>query len=477
MGANFVKILVLGIDGLGQRSLRALRLTQLAELLQGGVQTRPNIDNVVSRGWPELYAGENAYQTGAFYVQPEFQRGTVRISKETGYSKVLQHVSASQLLWNRLSSQGQNVSVFALPTVGRLCGLSGFSVAGTGGGNFTNGLSESDFWPNGLYTASELNGVNLGLRLGFGGWLPRSTREFISGVEQHIKNYFTLLRRALDRRNTDHLILGTRFVGEMCYKFMSLLEDGSLKYSHASPEAQLRNAILALAARFQDYLLQFIKDYNADHLFVVSDHGITPLRWHVNLNAVLRDLSYVGGRNVISLRPLRFVYRKARAFALSEPMAPLSPSYGLGRSVAFSPGFTDLIYLGPKAASLSDRSREAVVSKLLFDLNGWLRSGATDAIQAFRAAPVSALSTPSSPMPTVRAVLREGAANTARYDAPSVDFSPTFGDIFQRGFFGEYSGTKSEDTVAAYIGCSQTSVDLSSLPSIYRTIADVAESK
>jgi len=59
-----MKILIFGIDGLGTESMEGLGLKRLARRINQGVVGNPAIQNIISRGWPELYTGKDAYQIG-----------------------------------------------------------------------------------------------------------------------------------------------------------------------------------------------------------------------------------------------------------------------------------------------------------------------------------------------------------------------------------------------------------------------------
>jgi len=50
-----------------------------------------------------------------------------------------------------------------------------------------------------------------------------------------------------------------------------------------------------------------------------------------------------------------------------------------------------------------------------------------------------------------------------------------FDQMFKKGFYGEHSGCKSEDTIAAYVGSETAGIDFSRLTSVYDSIVRVSE--
>ena len=469
-----MKTLVIGIDGLGDASIKALGLRRLTEFLKQGKMGHPKIDNVVSRGWPELYSGKTAYETGAFYVRPEFGGRRLQISKRTGLAAVLQTTPAEELLWNKLGRNGESVSVFTLPTVPVLHDIGGFSVAGTGGGKFGNALVAADLSPAGLFQRDEFRGVDLGLRMGFGAWLPQSVDELASGVEAHLTAYFRLLKMGLTRCRTAHLVMGTRFVSEMSYKFIGLLEDS--RYENGSVAKSIKAAVFELAKRFDELVVSFIEECNATHVFIVSDHGIKSLRWHVNLNEILLELGYLSRASSTPTNFLRPKVRRIRASLRHQVAPPDVPRYSLEKSLAFSPGFTDVLHLGPARQIDTAKSRRYYADALVEQLSDWLRTHPQEAIRNFHPIPELPREHRVVPFefPDVRAVLSEGAFNSGRHWKPVQPFVPNFESILTEGYFGEYSGTKAQDTLAAYVGPDASIVDLSSLTAISASITTVA---
>ena len=60
--------------------------------MENAKAANPVIDNVVSRGWPEIYSGVDAYASGAFYQVPVVQEGKITPSQKTGLACIKEHI-------------------------------------------------------------------------------------------------------------------------------------------------------------------------------------------------------------------------------------------------------------------------------------------------------------------------------------------------------------------------------------------------
>ncbi|MDA7448577.1 alkaline phosphatase family protein [Planktomarina temperata] len=445
-----MKLTVVCIDGLGSSTLDLLNLKRLSKRMHGGKIFNPTIRNVVSRGWPEIYTGQTAYENGSFYQSPKVSNDKIYATQNTGYGKLIADNPRLQTLWDQLSSMGLSVGVFTVPTVPVLNKISGFSVGATGGGNFGNNLDTGQIYPLNLFNKSEIHNVDLGLRMGFGGFIPNNIAHLSAYGEKHLNDYFKLLNLALKRQPTDVTLIGTRFINEMGYKFIGLFTKQKL----SQKESDLKNVVLSLCEKFDRHLDDFLNQNTIEHTFIVSDHGIGPFKYEINLNEYLYSLNYIskirGKYNwKVLLHP---IYRKKVEFFTNTKMSFPFPKYDLNNSKAFSIGFTNVIYLNDQrftGVAYSASEREKLLNSLTNDLNK--RSIDFERKAAVRFERIDDKITASNG-PDILCRLPAGVANTERRFDVLYKVNPNYGDMFQSGFHGEYSGCKSEDTLSAYSG-------------------------
>jgi hypothetical protein len=479
-----MKILILAVDGLGAESLSALRLTKLQQRIGSALAGNPTIDNVVSRGWPEIYCGENAYRTGAFYQVPLCDGKRITPSQATGVACVQAHMAPDSLLWHALNQRGLSCGVFGLPTVSSVGPLNGFMVAATGAGRFGGGLGPADLYPAGLLRGLEVEDADLGLRMGYGAFIPRSIQELEQHANKHLADFFFLAPRLLERTDVETAIIGTRFVNELAYKFLGLLTE----VHEGQFAADLKEAVLALAENFDTSLDRFLNDISPEHLFVVSDHGIAPFRTHVNLNALLER---AGGYRLHRHRPtpparFRPALRRRYRTLKGERLPPQFPRYPLEPSRAFSIGFTHTLYLNDErftGTAMGPEQSRAESERIVEHLTQFCRTQGIDTVTGLEIVSQGGTTKPHDStqrpiaLPNIKVNLTAGSTNSGRTQGTVTE--PTHAqfdaNLFTRGFFGEYSGCKSEDTVACYQGPAASAVDLSDLTSIYRSILRIPD--
>lgn len=471
-----MKILIFGIDGLGKESLNILGLKLLAKRLDSGIVKNPRIHNVISRGWPEIYTGKTAFETGAFYQFPEYINGKVYPTQKTGLSFVKKTINNEELLWNRLNALNLKVGVFTVPTVTTPEKINGFCVGATGAGKFGNGISNQDYYPSNLLSGLNIKDIDLGLRMGYGAYIPNSIEELENYVNKHIADYFYLLNRLLDIHPVDACFAASRFINEMGYKFLGLCKDEPKN----EYERKLKKTILKLCESFDSMLEDLINKLNPENLFIVSDHGLGRFDYDINLNQFLSEIGFIRKKTSRTdlkelIRPLYFWIKKN---ILNQKMGDLTPRYKLESSQLFSIGFTNALYLNDHrfgGKKLTDEQRKIVIQTLVDKLNSHAKVNHLDKFLHFELLQANQHLIGNLATPDIFCKISSGTSNTERkHDVINTrDFA--FKKMFINGFYGEHSGCKTEDTIAAYIGKHEDLINFNQLTDVYHSIINVAE--
>ncbi|WP_415897512.1 alkaline phosphatase family protein [Neptuniibacter sp. QD57_21] len=475
-----MKLLVLGIDGLGEESLSKMKLNRLAGLISKGKKANPSVDNIVSRGWPEIYSGATAYETGAFFQIPHLLKNKICPTQKTGANVVSNHIGEDELLWSRLRKLGYRVGLFGLPTVTTSQTTCEFSFPATGAGQFKNSTNSNGVYPADLASLADYSKSNSGLRIGQGAFLPKSSDELARWLRDHLSQYFYTLRQTLRRNDVNALILGTRFV-TLFYKFRHILSS-----ELTDPEdINLKKVLLDAAEEFDYELVKFIEEANPEELFIVSDHGLGELRYHVTINEVLRELGCINYKPLVS-RAAKQAARKVRDIYKGRK-ANYYPDFDYDNSSAFSIGYTDVIYINDarfKGPEMSDESRYERAVKLSKELTSYVATQGYDQFVAFEPIKSSGWTDPIEtnadpiPLPDIRCVLAEGCVNLQRTNGNVVEKNEPYyaEEMYKKGFFAEHSGCKTNDTIAAYIGSDRQPFKPQSLTDLYIEILRVAGS-
>ncbi|SDF50447.1 Type I phosphodiesterase / nucleotide pyrophosphatase [Salipiger thiooxidans] len=477
-----MKLLIVGLDGLGSENIETFGMVRLLKRMQAGTIGNPQVAYRMSRGWPEIFSGTTAEQSGAYYQIPvRTSKGRVIPTQKTGLGQVEKTVGVENMLWNRLTALGYDMSVMTVPTVTKPLELPGFSIAATGGGKFGNSLGAEDLFPADLLRHAMIADLDLGLRMGYGGFLPSSLANMEQVANKHLSDYFQILRVALERRPSDAMFMASRFINEMSYKFTALINSDP-----TDPDARaLRELILALCDRFDSMLDKLIEELAPENLFVVSDHGICEFKAEINLNEALVDMGLLQRDPVRqAARQGRHAYKRMRA---KQPRTPIVPnSYRFEASKAFSIGYIDALYLtdqrfGGPSMDAGTRAREA--ETLANQLNDYWSSKAPEAGVTFSVTGNSPYSGNAEtaeaggvPNPDILCHTPRGTANEKQTDGLISTREFDFGkSLYQKGFPGEFSGVKSSDTFAGYVGPHADAVTLEKLTDLYGSILAVAE--
>lgn len=481
-----MKILVLGIDGLGEQSLSAFKLPRLSEVIRNSEKFSPSIDNVVSRGWADIYSGKTAYETGAFYQIPVMEKKRISPSQSTGITMVSDHVGEENILWNQLSQRGHHVGLYTLPTVTKIQDKIEFSVTATGGGNFKNTVGPKDVFPSTLVRLADYDKTNLGMRMGYGSFLPSSVKELERWMRSHLAQHFHTFEMMLLNSNVDTAIFGTRFV-TLAYKFISLLNGRTTDLI----SEELKISLLNLADEFDQRLNKLVLDLNPEHLFIVSDHGVGELQYHININELLHRASSSNttiARDSLqesSIRAAKLAAKSVIGRFNGRKYAPSFPRYNLTASEAFSINYTDVIYINDDrftGAKMSSEQRFDKASSLCEALTNYVSEHGYKQFLSFTPLKHSGYTSPQAnsnsrvPLPDIRCHLAEGCVNLGRtYNEIVSPVQAKFdSSFFEGGFFAEHSGCKVTDTIAAYRGESASKVKVESLTDLYSSVLSVS---
>ncbi len=474
-----MKHLILGLDGLGSESLQAFQMTHLERLLKSGQTANPSVDNVVSRGWPELYSGQTAAVTGAYFQIPVTSKGRITPTQHTGSSVVRNHLGEEALLWSRLRAEGNSVGVFGLPTVSEVLPTAEFTFPATGAGVFSSSMKDSPIFPVMASRFANYSLNTLGFRIGRGAYLPSNSDDLEMWLRDHLAQFFATLRLFLSSHPVDSLIVGSRFF-TLFYKFRHVFQGDA-----TDADRELAGVLRSVAEDFDGLLNDFLRQLDAEHVFVVSDHGVGALRHHVNINELLRRVK------LIDFRPLW--YRLARLGYLStvgkvtrgRHSSKVFPTFNLEKSKAFSIGYTDVIYIndsrftGPR---MSPEQRYAMAADIAEELTAYCKEHRLEQFVSFTPLMNPGMTTGPErdahriPLPDMRVRLEEGAVNLERTNRTIVKKNVPYNstEMFKRGFEAQHSGAKSADTLAAYIGPNPELVEMESLTDIYESVVRIA---
>ena len=368
----------------------------------------------------------------------------------------------NSFLWEKLNQRDLTTGVFTVPTVSKAITVDGFSVAATGGGRFDGKLSEDDVHPRTLYKKISHINADLGLRLGFGAYLPDTLEELNDFINLHLEQYFEALELCLIECPVDCLIAGTRFINEMSYKFSGF----SSTVPSSDFEIRLAEYLKIWSNSFDQKLDNFINLVSPDELLIVSDHGIVPAKLDVNLNTLLGSVSRSPITLKDRLRPLYYWFRK-RFLVQKVPLLPIK--FNLIDSEFFSIGFTSVVYYNNIDRQVSMDDLEEKVSTLNDGLNEKLTMHSY-LLKCFDKIPIDKTSLQNDFVPVLNLEFLDGVLCSGRYSDIAHEVKYDVAQMFKDGMYGEVTGCKSNDTLVIYSG--KTASEIRHLPDVYKFILD-----
>ncbi len=434
-----MKTVILCIDGLGWYNLEVLPLPFLRKLISESIHRTPNYKNVLERGWPAIYTGQKVHKTKAYYYAPQLDENKkIKITNKTGLSSIAKN-NEIELIWQEISKKNLKTGIFCLPTCTEPIEIDGFFLSATGAGRVNASLSKNDIRPSYLYEQfPELDG-DLGLRMGYGAFIPKNNQELKKFLINHIQSTFKALDYMLENKKVDVLFFGIRLITEVCYKFIALFDKN---FSEILSDFQLniKEIITESLIIFENKLKKFLEDINPENILIVSDHGIKNMEYEININELFVEAKLINRTKDLKGFIKPFYYFVKQRFTGKIMPNLVIPKYNIENAKVFSVGFTDAIYF---KKNLNQKELISIIQESIdkLKLNKFMK------LEKFLVDENYNYSNFIDP--DYRILLKEGCMNTARH--PQIlknnnNLLPNE-NFWKLGFWGENSGCKSKDAV------------------------------
>jgi predicted AlkP superfamily phosphohydrolase/phosphomutase len=277
-----VKLLVIGIDGIDRFIVDAMPMPFLQGLLGRSVEYRAEID-LFSRGWPEILCGRTGLDTGAFYNKPIPGKP---ISFSFSFNTHSYKNASVVPLWDLLGKRGIRAGFMNIPTTMPAPDLSGFFVSGGGGGFQKNGGDTVP--PEACHPRGAVKILN---EIGY----IHDVRLTSSGI-RNLDHFFDELEAMQDKHTEGFIALNKEWpvdLGFLVYlsvrdaNYLAYADIDALARQSGVPANRIQARIIALYRRFDDLLKHLVNALSPRQVMVVSDHGMSPYKYDVNVNAFL----------------------------------------------------------------------------------------------------------------------------------------------------------------------------------------------
>jgi hypothetical protein len=276
-----MRLLLLGIDAAIAPPFQLLDTPFLRTFFDKGTSAILRED-LLSRGWANIYTGEHARETRAFYEGPALD-GSYRWQWSYKLSDLAD--PPRPLLWDALNARGYRVGIMNVPTTSPAPCVDGFFVSGGGGGQaVAQHLGPSQATPNGV--AQTLAAVHYVLDERFDSLKKDPT---VSGLPEFMQRLRYMTERRVDaylalqhQTTADFGFLVFRSVAVVHFLLMSEVQ--KLLDAGGDPANATQELIADFYSHFDRQLQKLSEGLAPDRTLVVADHGmvVNTLRFNVN---------------------------------------------------------------------------------------------------------------------------------------------------------------------------------------------------
>jgi predicted AlkP superfamily phosphohydrolase/phosphomutase len=348
---------------------------------------------VFSRGWSEIYTGENAIKTGGYYIKPKLN-GTY--SMDVSYNHKVPLSVGIPSIWNSLNEGGVSVGIMNIPSSSPADEVNGFMVGGAGGG-----INKVDGVPRALCDSDDtqelLNelGYIIDLRIGPGG--VKTIHEMFDKIDKIAEIRADAFIELFDKHSPDFGFLCYRTIATAQYVCMSEIEAmivseelNDLGIGGESSKNILNPVQKRILQHFQilDSALERVYNHiQPDDFIICADHGIANYKFNANADAFLEKYGYLSrqskhlrfARGVVNklwrdykTKLPNFLRRKIQQQSAVTKAKLLPINFAPSSSRAFGYWYLPGIFINDKkrfGGPVSDKELDELVDEICVDFN------------------------------------------------------------------------------------------------------------
>lgn len=287
-----MKVLVIGMDGASLKTFKRGWTPFISSLIDNG-NTLNIYEDLISRGWSEIYTGKDASVTGALYDRAALN-GTYEWSLNFSLQDIPDIGNSVKPIWQVLNENGFRVGIMNMPTVTTAQKVDGFFVSGGGGGKVVVQQPEPEHcFPESIHEKLVAMDYIIDERI--------ESLVFEKKLNEP-KDLFERLSYKNNRRTDAFIELSKEFkidFGFIVYKSSSnLAEYFSIpeieRAEKGSPEIDydLLHSIQLYYETFDNEIKKLIQSFKNTEIIFVADHAMVSRNYLVNLNKFLQENNF-----------------------------------------------------------------------------------------------------------------------------------------------------------------------------------------
>ncbi|MEX0827610.1 MAG: alkaline phosphatase family protein, partial [Haliea sp.] len=330
-----MRLLMIGMDGVQQSTFQRGWTPYIESLIDKGSSLALKED-IVSRGWAEIFTGRHATETGTLYERPVLD-GSYRWTDKCQLNGIPGLGTDIRPLWQALNERGYRVGIMNVPTTNPAPEVDGFFVSGGGGGrSVQQDVLDEQCYPRSIKKQLDDMGYIVDERLGS---LLREKKLYSP------KYFFGRLDEKCLKRSGCFAVLAERFdidFGLLVYKSATVMAETLMlpELSRRDRGENFNEALIIAGENFyrqlDGHVQALIERFPGTEVLLVSDHSTSERTHSVNLNAFLVERGYqqaASGRGGLfyalkrmrRLLPTRLVRRAKQNGRVRQTVRGLTP--------------------------------------------------------------------------------------------------------------------------------------------------------
>lgn len=284
-----MKFLLLGIDAAQKSVFQKYDMPFIHRLFSTEKDLNLKAD-LIGRGWVEIYSGKDVVESGGFYERPK-ANGTYEWSKDFSLNTGEFDSKSNMTIWDKLNSSGYTVGVMNVPTTSPAPkNVKGFFVSGGGGGKrISNEIDISQCSSDDVKKVLDEIGYVVDERIPSLLWEKKLYDP---------KDFFSRLRYMTEKRFESFILLSKK--NQVDFGFLVLRSVAVIEYlargevdryerGDGNINRQLVDEVYSYYSFLDGEIEKLFEVLSPEKSLIVSDHGLVPRKYSVNLNRFLSD--------------------------------------------------------------------------------------------------------------------------------------------------------------------------------------------
>jgi predicted AlkP superfamily phosphohydrolase/phosphomutase len=283
-----MRTLVIGVDGASVETFNRGWTPYIESLIRKGYQLDLTED-LVSRGWVEVFTGKHALETGALYDLP-MANGSLQWTTKFNIKKIPGWGRETKPIWQVLNEKGYSVGIMNIPTTFPAPKVNGFFVSGGGGGANVVREATSDLcYPKDIVNYLQSIGYIVDERM------PELYENRCDSADEVVSRFILKNKKRTEafiqlskEKNIDFGFVVYK-TSSVMMEFFTVPELEKMKKGENNVDANLLKLSEEYYQEFDKQIKELVESFENAEVIFVSDHSEIKTSFEVNPNCFLQQ--------------------------------------------------------------------------------------------------------------------------------------------------------------------------------------------